>query len=379
MNLPCLVTTPVVSYTCFAPEPLVATASTWSLTVDDQEQDMQKQWSAMEYNQLHDRAHYCSSRLSHGRPIRETELEHRQYQQQPSACKKTGNTRSTSNVRHRSHRHRSRKKPPDTHDREEIDGYLAKIQQCMRSQTLRSRQLAMSQVNRLLGKFKQRPRKQRQQMRQMKSRSFSSTELKLNIKDRSQTKKRRPLHSHVHQHHRMQQRHNLSTSSSLSSIKSSISQFAFDSIADESQQLQKQPRHLAKLLLKPLKQTNTNQNKSTVQKEDVFITKEWLVENEQLVGVPPGMGAFPLAAPLPSASARLLLQQSQFIDWEIPEQSQETDPEEYVVESRVLSHVPVKAGDQKYEMRRRASLHSPSQREVQGWVTDTPELWTMFN
>jgi hypothetical protein len=373
--LPCLVQIPVTSYTCLgmgARHPLESSINTnnWSLTKREDE-GKAVDLSILYPRSIQERRSYLSSRLSHhGRPLQEenftnlkieTEEKVRVRRQRTlcydntyfekssrpatsqqnvfSSYKSSTRSKSSSSIRiSRSSRSTLPRSPKllktETYDREIIDGYLKKIQQLMRSQTLRSRQLAVSQVNRLLDKYQpkqpkylkpeEREGQKEQEVQEEQQPKPKIYNLMLNTEKKNKSSRRRGLQRHLLQNKRSTRSgnrnanhiHSLSTASSEASTIS-LSQFAFDSI-HESLELRKQPRHLAKLMLYPPiaserrespnaiegnsfshEKWNNNNNHSKNQEEKeigVFITKDWQSQQVQKPVLAPTTSTSPVSS-----------------------------------------------------------------------------------
>ena len=196
--VPCMFHTPVSSFASFAPQSLapLGRAQTWSTTLlRHSSTATTNQISSSSYLNLvkHDRSstapsgsdrsstdvkkcifdyhpqqtqrrRYISSRLSHKRPLFEEDFVHDEAENNSDnsttshsapmlrrRVRDTSNNSSTSLLRSSSTRSAVATALRRAANKAEIDGYLNKIQQCMRSQSLQSRQLALSQKNRMFG------------------------------------------------------------------------------------------------------------------------------------------------------------------------------------------------------------------------------------
>ena len=339
-TLPCLVTVPVTSFKCIRKvEPLIPkTNNDWSTT----QKNTAAQQATLEANdnygfltnQLDQHRSFLSSRLSHGRSLAD-EIEPDDFIESIGTTTTTSNsginqrTRPNKNrlkSRSKGRSNRSKSKSQQQHDSEIIDGYLSKIQQCMRSQTLRSRQLAISQVNRLIGKFapEMKGGSHREALSQP-STSFHSLKLNMNVRQHSNSKKhrlpRRYCNSSSRSKHR-QRLHTLSTASSTPSL-SSLSQFTFvfEVESKKSSLTQKQPRHMARLLNPVIHKNGSgssmfhnNHVHDTLDYDvgGVFITRDW--QNQQIqepVVLRPQSNSMSLFGPLPPSSASKMMLTSQ--------------------------------------------------------------------
>ena len=194
--VPCMFHTPVSSFASFAPQSLapLGRAQTWSTTLlrhsstastastatttnlnlvkhdrssstapsgsDRSSTDVKK--CIFDYHpQQTQRRRYISSRLSHKRPLFEEDFVHDEAENNSTTShsapmlrrrvRDTSTNSSTSLLRSSSTRSAVATALRRAANKAEIDGYLNKIQQCMRSQSLQSRQLALSQKYRMFG------------------------------------------------------------------------------------------------------------------------------------------------------------------------------------------------------------------------------------
>ena len=309
-HIPCFFTTPVRNMKSLIPidklnDSLIMQNGTWKGIINEDNNNNQFSYNpttTSSMSSLHQQRSFLSSRMHSSQSAwdnEDEELVRRSISRAQTSLTTTFTGRSITSS-FTSSAKSSRDKYNQHNNQKEIDGYLNKIQQCMRSQTLRSRQLGISQSSRL---FSRKPIRTRSHS---STSSMSTSKLLPNNKlyhhslltlDRvekfsprtpsylSKTKMRRKseldkLTQHlnrtvssrtnskqdVRRHHLSR---NLSTAGSTFSIQSAtsgISEFAFDSIIGDSNVTNAKNRHQTKYMarLEPLRDSNINGRGSSI-------------------------------------------------------------------------------------------------------------------